>query len=258
MTARFFCQLEYDGSSYKGFQAQKSTKKTIQYEVEHALAKVADHEINIVCSGRTDAGVHAVNQIFHFDTTAERDIDSWIRGANANLPNNISLINFFNVETDSHARFDAISREYIYLITNSDFKPAIHNNKTLWVRRELDVKGMNDAAKLLIGEKDFSSFRATGCQSKHSVRKIYEAEVRQDNDLISFRIKANAFMLNMVRIIVGTLLAVGCNEKSLSDFANIIEAKDRKRSGKTVDPFGLYFMGLEYNYLSYKKNRIFK
>ena len=110
MTARFFCQLEYDGSSYKGFQAQKSTKKTIQYEVEHALAKVADHEINIVCSGRTDAGVHAVNQIFHFDTTAERDIDSWIRGANANLPNNISLINFFNVETDSHARFDAISR----------------------------------------------------------------------------------------------------------------------------------------------------
>ena len=258
MTLRFFCQLEYDGSKYKGFQAQKSTNKTIQYEVEQALAKVANHKINIVCSGRTDAGVHAVNQIFHFDTSAERNINSWIRGTNANLPDNISLINFFSVGTDSHARFDAISREYIYLISNSDSKPAIHNKKTLWVRKKLDVKAMNDAAKQLIGEKDFSSFRATGCQSKHSIREIYEAEVRQNNDLISFRIKANAFMLNMVRIIVGTILAVGCNEKSLSDFANIIEAKDRKQSGKTVDPFGLYFMGPEYNYLNYKKNSIFK
>ena len=253
---RYFAQVEYLGSHYHGFQCQKNTNKTIQYELENALSKVGNEEIKVVCSGRTDAGVHALNQIIHFDTKSKRKIDSWIKGANRFLPEDICLKNIFKVSNEMHARFNAISRTYVYLIQNSLEKPAINSKKALWCSHALDHKKMNSAAKKLIGEKDFSSFRASGCQSHSPIRKITVAEVNRKGKYIIIKVTGNAFMLNMMRIIVGTLLRVGKKEIGIREFEQIIKLKNRKYSGKTVSPNGLYFIGPEYNEIEYKKDEL--
>ena len=254
---RFFAQLEYQGTRYLGFQKQKNTKKTIQSQIESALSKVANHKITTICSGRTDSGVHATNQIIHFDSKSKRSTDSWIRGANTYLPNDIAVKNIFKVENNLHARFDAKYRTYIYLIKNSLQKPAIEANNSLWIRANLNIKKMNAACKHLLGEQDFSSFRSTNCQSKTAIRNIYSATFTQKKEYILFQIKGNAFLQNMIRIIVGTLIEVGKNNLTITKFKNIIKAKNRKKACKTVSPNGLYFIGPEYNDFTYTKNKVF-
>jgi len=254
---RFFAQLEYQGTRYLGFQKQKNTKKTIQSQIESALSKVANHKITTICSGRTDSGVHATNQIIHFDSKSKRSTDSWIRGANTYLPNDIAVKNIFKVENNLHARFDAKYRTYIYLIKNSLQKPAIEANNSLWIRANLNIKKMNAACKHLLGEQDFSSFRSTNCQSKTAIRNIYSAIFIQKKEYILFQIKGNAFLQNMIRILVGTLIEVGKNNLTITKFKNIIKAKNRKKACKTVSPNGLYFIGPEYNDFTYTKNRVF-
>ena len=254
---RFFAQLEYQGTRYLGFQKQKNTKKTIQSQIESALSKVANHKITTICSGRTDSGVHATNQIIHFDSKSKRSTDSWVRGANTYLPNDIAIKNIFKVENNLHARFDAKYRTYIYLIKNSLQKPAIEANNSLWIRANLNIKKMNAACKHLLGEQDFSSFRSTNCQSKTAIRNIYSAIFIQKKEYILFQIKGNAFLQNMIRILVGTLIEVGKNNLTITKFKNIIKAKNRKKACKTVSPNGLYFIGPEYNDFTYTKNKVF-
>ncbi len=253
---RFFVQLEYDGTKYHGFQKQPKTTKTIQHYLNKALTKVANHKISTVCCGRTDAGVHAFNQFVHFDTSSSRKIDSWIKGVNVNLPDDIAVKNFYKVDKNYHARFDATSREYVYVIKNGNTPPAIGFNNCLWIRQSLNTDKMNKAAQHLLGEKDFSAFRASGCQSKSPIREIVKAKIISKGEYIYFCIKGNAFMLNMVRIIVGTLLDVGANKIKITDFKEIIKQKDRKKAGKTISPKGLYFLGPEYNDLNYIKGTI--
>ena len=164
--------------------------------------------------------------------------------------------NFFKVDTNYHARFDATSREYLYVIKNANTPPAIGFNNYLWIKKSLNIEKMNKAAKHLIGEKDFSAFRASGCQSKSPIREITKAKIVRKGEYVYFVIKGNAFMLNMVRIITGTLLDVGTNKKNISDFKEIIKQKNRKKAGKTISPKGLYFLGPEYNELNYIKEGI--
>ena len=256
MMVRFFVQIEYDGTNYHGFQKQPKTKKTIQYEVEQALSKVANHKVVTICSGRTDAGVHAVNQFIHFDTKSKRKVNSWIKGVNSYLPADISVKNFYKVDSNMHARFSAISRSYLYVIKNSDTPPALGSNNCLWIRKQLNVEKMHKAAQHLLGEKDFSAFRASGCQSNTPVREIFEAKVSKRGDLIFFYIRGNAFMLNMVRIITGTLIDVGISRINISQFKDIIKMKKRTSAGKTISANGLYFLGPEYNELDCSKEAL--
>ncbi len=250
---RFFVQIEYSGTNYHGFQKQPKTKKTIQHHIDQAISKVADHKVVTICSGRTDAGVHALNQFVHFDTSSNRKITSWVKGVNSYLPHDISVKNFYQVDTALHARFSAISRGYLYVIKNSDTPPAIGAQNCLWVRKPLNVDKMHKAAQHLLGEKDFSAFRASGCQSNSPVREIYETKVYKTDNLIFFKIRGNAFMLNMVRIITGTLINVGLGKINISEFKKIIKIKKRIGAGKTISPNGLYFIGPEYNELEYIK-----
>ncbi len=254
--SRFFAQLEYRGSNYHGFQKQLNTKKTIQHHLEKALSKVANEPVKIICSGRTDAGVHATNQIIHFDTTSQRNTDSWTKGTNRYLPDDISVIKIHKVKNDQHARFDAIKRTYKYLLKKSNNNVGLENEQCLLFKENLNAERMNRASQYLVGEKDFSSFRASGCQSSSAIREIFEVSVKIKGPYIIFSITGNAFLLNMVRIIVGTLIEVGSNELSLKEFKDIIAAKKRSRAGKTVSPNGLYFIGPEYNDFQYKKNTV--
>ena len=254
---RYFVQLEYNGTNYFGFQNQKHTRNTIQSKLNKALSIVANHKVKTVCAGRTDSGVHALNQIVHFDTDSKRTINSWVKGTNRYLPEDIAVKGFYKVDNNLHARFDAEIRTYKYLIKQCENKIAIETNNCLWIKEKLNVEHMNKACKHLLGEKNFSSFQAARCQSKTAVRTIYKAFFRQKGQYVIFEISANAFLLNMIRILVGTLIDVGKKEISVQDFQIIINSKKRSTAGKTVSSNGLYFYGPEYNTFQYKKNLSF-
>ena len=189
---RYFVQLEYDGTNYFGFQKQKHTRNTIQNKINKALASIANHKVKTVCAGRTDSGVHALNQIIHFDTNSKRTINSWIKGTNTYLPGDIAGKGF-----------------YKYFIKQSSEKIAVERNNCLWVKEKLNVELMNKACNYLLGEKDFSPFRASRCQSASAIRTVHQALFRQKGQYLVFEISANAFLLNMIRILVGTLIDVG-------------------------------------------------
>ena len=253
---RYFVQLEYKGSNYLGFQKQSNTKRTIQGQLEKALSKIANESIKTICSGRTDSGVHATNQIVHFDTNSRRSIDSWVKGTNRYLPDDISVINLYKVHKDQHARFDAVKRSYKYLLKKSNNNTGLENEQCLLIRENINFAAMHKAAQHLVGEKDFSSFRASGCQSNSAMREIYEVSVKTKGPYIIFSIVGNAFLLNMIRIIIGTLLEVGKKKITVKQFKDIIAAKKRSEAGKTVSPNGLYFIGPEYNNFQYTKNTV--
>ena len=243
---RIVLGIEYEGTAYRGFQKQKNTTKTIQGCLDKALSQIADQNILTVCSGRTDAGVHAYCQTIHFDTASIREIKSWIEGGNALLPKDIRIIWAKGVNNDFHSRFSAISRTYRYIIRNSSLPSALERNQNLWVKENLDLSAMRRASSYLIGENDFSSFRSSSCQSKTPYRNIHSIEVKKKGDLISIEITANAFLLNMVRIITGTLLETGLNKIPPKKVKKILDAKDRRLAGKTASPKGLYFVRTEY------------
>ena len=238
--------VEYEGTAYKGFQKQKSTSQTIQGLIDKALSQVADQKIKSVCSGRTDAGVHAYCQTIHFDTTSSRKNKAWVQGGNSLLPKDIRFIWAQKVNNNFHSRFSAISRTYRYIIRNSSFSSALNRNRHLWIKEDLDLQSMRRASSYLIGDRDFTSFRSSSCQSNSSFRNIYSIKIKKKGELILIDITANAFLLNMVRIIVGTLLEVGRKKVTPNKVKSILDAKDRKLAGKTASPEGLYFVGTNY------------
>ena len=246
MQSRVALGIEYDGSEYYGFQKQKSTEQTIQGNLENSISKVANHSIKTFCSGRTDAGVHAFMQVVHFDTESRRSTREWVRGINSYLPPNIKVLWSKELDETFHARFSATHRSYLYRILNNQTPSALWSKRSLFVPQKLDIRAMRAASKYLIGEHDFSSFRGSGCQSNSPVRTIENIKITKKNNFITFELRANAFLLHMVRIIIGTLLMVGKREIKPVEMKNILNEKDRRIAGKTVSSSGLYFLGPKY------------
>jgi tRNA pseudouridine38-40 synthase len=218
----------------------------VQAVVEEALGKVADHPIEVVAAGRTDAGVHASMQVVHFDTEAIRTPRSWVLGANTHLPSQVSALWAREVAPGFHARFGAIARRYRYFILNRGPRPAIASKYVSWVRYELDHEVMQAAARHLIGQHDFSSFRAAECQARTPIRHMHAIEVTRHDEIITIDVMANAFLHHMVRNIAGVLITVGKGDRPPTWAAEVLAAKDRKLGGVTAPAEGLYLTGVRY------------
>jgi tRNA pseudouridine38-40 synthase len=237
--------LEYDGSAYAGWQSQAHAK-SLQDAVEAALSFVAGAPVAAVCAGRTDAGVHALGQVIHFDTAACRTPRAWVLGANTRLPPDISLQWAGEVAADFHARHTAVRRIYRYLILNRSARSALSAGRTAWIHRPIDVDAMRGAAQVLLGEHDFSAFRSVECQSKSKKRRVERISVEQDRDSLCIEIAANAYLHHMVRNIVGTLLEVQSERDPQGAMKRILESRDRRLAGATAPAAGLYLWRVEY------------
>ncbi|WPK51951.1 tRNA pseudouridine(38-40) synthase TruA [Vibrio fluvialis] len=237
--------IEYDGTQYYGWQRQREVK-SVQEELEKALTVIANHPVEVQCAGRTDAGVHGTGQVVHFDTTATRKTVAWTMGANANLPKNIAVRWAKEVPDDFHARFSATARRYRYVIYNHMFRPGIMSSGVSHYHGELDVERMHRAGQFLLGENDFTSFRAVHCQSRSPWRNIMHLNVTRHERYIVIDIKANAFVHHMVRNITGSLIAVGRGEQEPEWIQWLLEAKDRRLAGATAKAEGLYLVDVDY------------
>lgn len=237
--------IEYDGSAFRGWQSQAHAVG-IQSLVEAALSEVADHPIEVIAAGRTDAGVHALMQVVHFDTTATRSERGWMLGATSNLPKQVTVLWARPVTDAFHARYSAQARSYRYYILNRAVRPAIGADYVSWVRDPLDEVAMHSAAQLLLGEHDFSSFRAAQCQARTPMRCIYDVSVRRFGETLELAITANAFLHHMVRNIAGVLIAIGSGERPIAWAGDVLEARDRTFGGITAPPGGLYLTGVRY------------
>jgi len=237
--------IEYDGSVFNGWQRQNHGHG-VQEDVEKALSIVANHDVKVICAGRTDTGVHGLGQVIHFETMSQRSEHSWVSGANANLPHSVTVHWAKVVKDDFHARFSALSRTYQYLILDQPVRPAVLSKKVTWDYRKLDVSRMQQAIPYLIGKHDFSSFRAVACQASSPERTISLLEIRREGKFICIDIQANAFLQHMVRNIAGVLMTVGCGEKEPLWVQQVLEFHDRTRGGVTAPPHGLYFKSVEY------------
>lgn len=237
--------VEYEGTVFSGWQ-RLSHANTVQTAVETALSAVANEPVEAICAGRTDSGVHATGQVIHFETKAERPMRGWLFGCNVKLPDGVALRWVQPVADDFHARFSALSRRYRYVILNRWAKPAILKRHVAWYHHALDAEAMHQAAQTLIGEHDFSSFRASGCQASHARREIHAIEVTRVGDFIYIDVVANAFLHHMVRNIVGSLLEVGSGEQPIEWMAELLAQQDRTKGGMTAPAAGLYFVYVEY------------
>lgn len=244
-TVRVAAAVEYNGRHYCGWQRQRHCA-SVQGEIESALSYVADEPITVACAGRTDTGVHATNQIIHFDTRASRRAYNWIQGANSRLPDGLRIHWAAEVDGHFHARFAARSRTYRYIICNEPVRPAIFNGMVTWCRTELDADAMHRAGQHLLGENDFSSFRAAGCQSQSPFRNIERIAVGRRGTLITLEIQANAFLHHMVRNIAGALIAVGRGLRTIDSVAELLAARDRTLAEATAPAAGLYLVAVEY------------
>ncbi|HTR00375.1 MAG TPA: tRNA pseudouridine(38-40) synthase TruA [Candidatus Acidoferrum sp.] len=239
--------VEYDGSAYSGWQTQLNPRfDTVQESLEAALSKVADHPVTVLCAGRTDAGVHASGQVVHFDTAAARPLKAWVQGTNSNLAASIAVRWARPVPAEFHARFSALSRRYSYLICNSPVRPAMYSHFLTHHYQSLDVERMQIAAQALLGENDFSSFRAAGCQSRTAMRCVTEIGVQRKGDLVTVEIEANAFLLHMVRNIVGTLMEIGQGDRPVEWAAELLALRDRTRAAPTASAQGLSLIQVRY------------
>jgi tRNA pseudouridine38-40 synthase len=238
--------IEYDGSNFNGWQAQKSGVRTIQGAVEKALSAVAAHPVSVVCAGRTDTGVHATGQVVHFDSDAPRSSRAWTLGTNTLLPPDVSVRWAQPVAETFHARFSATARQYRYIILNQPIRPALLRNRASWQIRPLDVERMNAAAAHLIGEHDFTAYRAQQCQSKSPVRVMRRLTVTRYGDYLSIDVLANAFLHHMVRNIAGVLMTIGHGEREPEWAREVLIGRDRKLGGVTAPPQGLYLVAVEY------------
>ncbi len=243
---RVILVVEYDGTRYHGWQAQKSGLPTIEGGLRKAIEAVADHPVELVCAGRTDAGVHATHQVVHFDTRSIRSFRSWILGINSALPDDICVHWAGNAPEGFHARFSAIGRRYRYLIVNHPVRPALMRMTATWQHRPLDSAAMHEAAQFLVGEHDFSAFRAAGCQSRSPVRRIERVTVTRAELFVVIDVQANAFLHHMVRNIAGTLMRVGAGQENVPWVREVLEARDRRLSGVTAPASGLYLVGVDY------------
>lgn len=239
--------VEYNGSGFHGWQRQEDPAvATVQRSLEAALSQVADAPVTLVCAGRTDRGVHASNQVVHFDPPRDRSAKAWVCGANALLPASVVVKNALPVDAEFHARFSAIARTYRYFIYNSAHRPGIFAGQLSWVKLALDEGAMHEAGQYLLGELDFSAFRAAGCQSKSAFRYVEYLRVSRSAELVCVEIKANAFLLHMVRNIVGSLLEVGMGHRKPGWIAELQQCGDRREAAATAPADGLYLVGVDY------------
>lgn len=237
--------IEYDGSAYFGWQRQ-AEGATVQACVEHAISVVANHATRVVCAGRTDTGVHATCQVIHFDTTAMRSDSNWVKGVNANLPHDIRVQWAMPVDEQFHARFSARRRHYRYVILNRPVASAVLQRRVCHESRPLDHNSMQKAALALLGEHDFTAFRAVACQAKSPRREIYRLDVTRSGNCIYIDVEANAFLHHMVRCIAGVLLAIGRGEQPVGWTVDVLASRDRTLSGVNAPPGGLYLVNVSY------------
>ncbi len=243
---RIVLGVEYDGQHFLGWQFQTVEKRTVQGVLESALSKIANEKIVVHCAGRTDTGVHAFEQVVHFDTNVNRQLHAWQLGTNSHLPNDVRVLWVKKAIDDFHARYSAIARFYRYMISNQSIKSAFTHHQTTWINFPLDAQKMHIAAQCLIGHHDFSSFRAHSCQSQSPFRQLYFIDVyRQDKNVI-IDLSANAFLHHMVRNIVGALIAVGSGKRSIEWFSELLNLKNRTLADITAPPHGLYLAGIYY------------
>lgn len=237
--------LGYDGSAYAGWQAQPQ-QPTVQGVLERALSAVADEPVQLTCAGRTDAGVHALGQVAHFDTRAQRTARSWVLGANSALPPDVAVTWARPVPAHFHARFGAEARTYRYLILNRLARGALSAARATWVHRPLDHERMAEAAGALLGEHDFSAFRAAECQARSPVRRMERILVERHGDWVVIEATANAFLHHMMRNIAGLLIAIGRADAPPQRAQEVLAGRDRRRNAATAPPHGLYLLAVRY------------
>jgi tRNA pseudouridine38-40 synthase len=238
--------IEYDGTSYHGWQIQPGLR-TIQGTMREQIARITQGKVNLIGAGRTDARVHALGQVVNFQTESTLDLTALQRGLNSLLPPDIVVKGAEEVEEGFHARFSARSKVYEYHILNQPYPSALLRDYAWFIHDELDLSSMRKCGKLLIGSHDFSSFRASGDESRHSMREVIRLEIeRRKGNVVVIAIEANAFLREMVRIIVGTLVDVGRGKTSVSEFKEIFEAHDRRRAGMTAPAHGLFLVEVKY------------
>ncbi len=237
--------VEYDGHPFCGWQSQ-AEGKTVQDALQYVLTQVAGEQISVIAAGRTDSGVHALEQVIHFDTRAERPLTAWVRGANALLPDSIAVLWAHPVPDEFHARFSAHGRSYRYLLINRAVRPAIHAGKVGWFHAPLDVSAMQAASRCLLGEHDFSAFRAAQCQAKSPVKHLHQLDISRHGEMLVFDLSADAFLHHMVRNIVGCLVYVGKRKYSADWLGEVLASCERKLAAPTFMPDGLYLRGIQY------------
>ena len=237
--------IEYDGKEFNGWQKQPN-KLNIQGEIERAIEEITGEKVDLIASGRTDAGVHALGQVANFKIEKDIPIEKIPYALNSKLKKSIRIKEAEEVPEKFHSRYTCKKKTYRYVINNSIQGTAIYRNLQYHFLEKLDEDKMNEAAQYLVGEHDFKSFKASGTSSKSSVRTIYDAKVTRSGELVTIELTGNGFLYNMVRIIAGTLVDVGTYKIEPIDVKNILDAKDRLKAGKTLPPTGLYLVKVEY------------
>jgi len=237
--------IEYDGSRFLGWQTQPGGG-TAQDALEAALSGIASQAVTVTCAGRTDRGVHALGQVVHFDTGADRPASAWVRGVNALLPESMAILWSRTVPEDFHARYSARARAYRYILLNRAVRPALAARHAGWFHAPLDVEAMRAAAAALCGEHDFSAFRSAECQAKSPVRTLRSLSIERNGERIDFMFTANAFLHHMVRNLVGTLVYVGKGKHPPRWAREVLESRDRSLAAPTFAPEGLYLESVEY------------
>lgn len=239
-------EIEYDGKDYQGWQKQPQ-KLNIQGEIERAIQNITGEEVDLIGSGRTDAGVHAFGQVANFKINSEFPIEKMAVAINSQLKQSIRIKKAEEVSEDFHSRYHCHQKTYSYIIDNSEQGSAIYRGLTYHVAQPLDMDAMQKAANYLVGEHDFSSFKSSGTSSKSSVRTIYKAQILKEQDRVVIMLTGSGFLYNMVRIISGTLVEIGLGNKKPEEMLTILEAKDRQKAGKTLPAHGLFLMNVDYD-----------
>jgi tRNA pseudouridine38-40 synthase len=243
--SRYALGIEYDGSRYAGWQWQPNVS-SVQAALQAALGRVADHPVEVTCGGRTDAGVHARGQVVHFDSPAVRAERGWALGANTHLPRDMAVLWVARVDADFNARYSALARRYRYLIVNRNCRPGLDHDRVCWIHQPLDEVAMHAAGQVLVGEHDFSAFRAAECQANSPIRRVARLTVARQGEWVWIDIEANAFLHHMVRNIAGLLISIGRGERSGDEVARILATRDRRLSAPTAAPEGIYLRAIEY------------
>ncbi len=237
--------VEYDGRPFNGWQSQPDGL-TVQDTLQHALSGVAGHPVSVIAAGRTDTGVHALEQVVHFDIQIQRPLTAWVRGTNSLLPDSIAVLWAHTVPEEFHARFSAHGRSYRYLLLNRATRPALQAGKVGWYHAPLNLALMQKAAQFLLGEQDFSAFRAAECQAKSPVKHMQQLDIGRQGDLLTFELSANAFLHHMVRNIVGCLVYVGNGRNPPEWMSEVLASRERGLAAPTFAPDGLYLRRISY------------
>jgi tRNA pseudouridine38-40 synthase len=237
--------VEYDGSGYCGWQTQPSGC-AVQDVLDAALSGIAAHRVQSQCAGRTDAGVHALGQVVHFDSEAARSLTAWVRGVNTLLPDSVAVLWAREVGAEFHARYSARGRTYQYLLLNRPERPGLHAGRVGWHHRPLDVERMRAAVAPLLGRHDFSAFRAAECQARSPVKELRQAAIERRGELLLFEFAADAFLHHMVRNLVGTLVKIGDGSRPVEWMRQLLQGRDREVAAPTSAAGGLYLTGVEY------------